>query len=161
MANILGDAGGRTEILDNRLVVVFSQAPVLTTVRVREYTFITHEVPSVDEVPAAGYLQVEFPTECWSFQKVVTLVTHSLERFFVERLPKDRRVERVYWDSEDDVLKVWTVIPEPDFELEQRIYAAQMAFIDAFPNSRCDFYVTYRFGKPADDVRPQGARVVR
>jgi hypothetical protein len=149
------------EILDNKGVVVFSQAAIVTMVRVRDHTFITHEVPSVDEVPAAGYLQVEFPSECWNFPKVATLVTHSLERFFVEQLPKDPRVERVYWDSEEDVLKVWTVIPEPNLELEQLIYAAQMAFIDAFPNYRCDFYVIYRFGKPADDVRPQGARVVR
>jgi hypothetical protein len=147
-------------IVDNELVSVFSQAPAITMVRAREHTFITTEVWSVDEVPAAGYLQVEFPSECWNFPKVATLVTHSLERFFVEKLPHDPRDEHVYWDSEDDVLKIWTIIPEPDFELEEPIYAAQMAFMDRFPRYQCDFSVIYRFGKPLDDVSPQGARLI-
>ncbi len=148
------------EILDNEGVFVFSQAPVVTTVRVREHTFITREVPSLDDVPAAGYLQVEFPSECWNFPTVSTLVTHSLERFFVEKLPRDSRIEHVYWDSEDDVLKIWTIIPEPDFELEEPIYEAQMAFMDRFPQYQCDFSVIYRFGKPLDDIRPQGASLI-
>jgi hypothetical protein len=147
-------------VLDNEEVVLSSQGGVTTTVRVREHTFITRELPCVEELPSAGYLQVEFPSEYWSFQNVSTLITHSLERFFLERLPKDQRIEHVYWDSEDDVLKIWTIIPEPDLALETPIYKAQMEFIEKFPQYQCDFSVIYRFGKPLNEVSPQGARAV-
>ncbi len=137
-----------------------SDIPSAVTIRVRQRTFVTPELHSVEELPPISYLHVEFPTECWNFPNVATTVTHFLEHFFIEKLPKDTRIEHVFWDSEDDILKVWTVIPEPDFSLEMPIYEAETAFMETFPSYQCDFYVIYRFGKPLEDVRPQGARLV-
>ena len=76
-------------------------------------------------------------------------------------LPKDCRIEHVYWFSEDEIMRIWAVIPGPDFSLEQPIYEAQMAFVQAFPEYECDFNVIYRFGKSVDDIKPRGANVVR
>ena len=111
-------------------------------------------------MPSLGYLRVEFPSECWSFQGVATTVTHSLAKAFVDRLPKDKRIEHVYWFSEEDTLKIWTVIPEPDFALEEPLYEAQMFFMEKFPEYECDFSVIYRFGKTLQDIQPQGARQI-
>lgn len=110
--------------------------------------------------PSVKYLRLEFPSECWDFPSVATSVTHSIQRFFLNSLPKDARIERVYWFSEDDVLKVWTVIPEPDFSLERPIYEAQILFMEKFHEYECDFSVIYRFGKSINDIEPQGAYVV-
>lgn len=114
-------------------------------------TFVAGE--SDPQMPL-GYLRAEFPSE-------FTNVANSLAKFFLERLPKDNRIEHVYWFSEDDVLKVWIVIPEPDFNLEEPVYAAQMWFIEKFPDLACDFYVIYRFGKSVKDIEPQGAHKIR
>jgi hypothetical protein len=106
---------------------------------------------------AAEYLRTEFPTECWHFPNFTSTVD-DLVGHFVKMLPKDPRIEHVYWEPEDDVLKICTIIPEPNFELEGPIYDAQLAFIDAFPTFECDFSVIYRFGKSLDEVEPKGAR---
>ncbi|MGH7331870.1 MAG: hypothetical protein ACREKS_03805 [Candidatus Rokuibacteriota bacterium] len=115
--------------------------------------------PSANIRPSIGYLRLEFPSEFWSLPNVETTVTYSLAEFFVSLLPKDSRIENVYWFSEDDVLKVWTVIPEPDFSLEKPIYEAQMVFIEK-TEYECDFSVIYRFGKNLNDIKPQGSRQV-
>lgn len=109
--------------------------------------------------PSIGYLRTEFPSEFWDFPEVVTTITHSLEQFFVGLLPKAARIEHVYWFSENETLKVWTVIPEPDFSLEGPLYEAQMLFIEK-TGYDCDFSVIYRFGKSLDDIKPQGSRQV-
>lgn len=109
--------------------------------------------------PSLGYLQTEFPSECWKFPEVTTTVTHSLEQFFLGLLSPDPRIEHVYWFSENASLKVWTVIPEPDFSLEGPLYQAQMLFIEK-TGYECDFSVIYRFGKSMDDIKPQGSRQV-
>lgn len=113
-------------------------------------TLVSGESRPVPQV-AIGYLRAEFPSV------FVTNVTNSLAQFFLKILPKDPRIEHVYWFSEDDVLKVWTIIPEPDFALEAPIYDAQMLFIEKFPEYACDFSVIYRFGKSLADIEPQGA----
>ena len=117
---------------------------------------VDREIPSVP----FEYLRIEFPSEFWRFPTVVTTITASIEQFFVGLLPKDSRIEQVYWASEDDILKVWTVIPEPDFSLEEPIYAAQVAFMEAFPEYLCDFLVIYRFGKSPNAIKPQSSRQV-
>lgn len=104
-----------------------------------------------------GYLRIEFPSECWDFPIVARTTTDFLEQFFVKRLPKDSRVEHVYWFSENDTLKIWTVIPEPDFSLERPIYEAQTFFMEKFPEYECDFSVIYRFGKSLSNIKPHGS----
>jgi hypothetical protein len=151
------------QLIENAVVaVVSSHGATSTTVRVRPTTYYATGTPvaAVEDLPSIGYLQVEFPTGYWNFLNVVTAVTHSLEREFVERLPRDPRIEHVYWASEEEVLKVWTIIPEPDFGLESPVYDAQMAFMEKFPQYECDFSVIYRFGKPLSEIQPQGARLI-
>lgn len=128
-------------------------------VRVRERIFLggASETKIVEELPPVEYLRTEFPSECWYFPNFTSTVDHLLKHF-VGMLPKDPRIEHVYWEPEDDVLKICTIIPEPDFELEGPIYDAQLAFIDAFPTYECDFSVIYRFGKALNEVEPKGAR---
>lgn len=116
--------------------------------------------PSVDILPPIGYLRVEFPSEFWYLPNVATIVTYSLAQFFVSLLPNDPRIEHVYWFAEDDVLKVWTVIPEPDFSLERPLYEGQVFFMEKFPEYDCDFSVIYRFGKSLDDIKPHGGHPV-
>jgi hypothetical protein len=109
--------------------------------------------------PHIGYLRAEFPSECWQFPEVATTVTHSLEQFFAALLPKDPRIEHLYWFSEEDLLKIWIIIPEPDFSLEEPIYDAQVKFMEKTEYA-CDFSVLYRFGKSIDDIKPQDAHLV-
>jgi len=111
-------------------------------------------------LPSVGYLRAESPSEFWEFPHIADTVTHSLAGFFAALLPKDKRIEHVYWFSEDDVLKVWTVIPEPDFEIQEPVYQAQMDFMEKFPEYECDFSVIFRFNRPFDDVKPHGAHSV-
>lgn len=118
------------------------------------------EPEAVADSRLACFLHTESPPACWNFANVVTTVTHALDQFFVARLPQDPRVKRVYWDSDDDTLKVWTVIPAPDFEFEVLIYQAQLGFMGMFPTYGCEFYVIYQFGKRLEDITPQGAQVV-
>lgn len=106
--------------------------------------------------PVVDYLVAEFPT------LFAATVTHTLDQYFVALLPQDPRIEHVYWVWQDDnVLRVWIVIPEPDFSLESPIYDAQLEFMDKFPKYACDFYVIYRFGKTLESVRPQNAKLVK
>lgn len=82
------------------------------------------------------------------------LITQTLGDSFVSFLPRDPRIERVYWTFEGPVLRIWTVIDQPDFSLESPIYDAQLKFMDKFPELECDFSVNYRFGKTLEEVKP-------
>lgn len=155
-----------TEVIDNL-------SPTLATPVVSPQPVVGMGQTTADDAPllemrtttitvqeTVGYLRAEFPSQCWYFPRVATTVTHSLEQFFVRLLPKDRRIEHVYWFSEEETLKVWTVIPEPDFSLERPLYEAQMSFMEKFQEYECDFSVIYRFGKSVDDIKPHGVQVV-
>lgn len=96
----------------------------------------------------------------WSSDYACLVVTASLARYFVSYLPKDHRIERVYWEFEDDILTIWTVINEPDYQLQPRIYRAELEFMSKFPTIHCDFAVIYRFDKEIADIRPHGANPV-
>lgn len=111
-------------------------------------------------IASVGYIRAEFPSRCWYFPSVARNVTESLSEFFVGLLPTPSKVEQVYWSSEDDVLKVWTVIPEPDFSVEDPIYQAEMLFMEKFPEYVTDFSTIYRFNKPMAEIAPQGAHRV-
>jgi hypothetical protein len=121
----------------------------------------SYSIDRNEELAAVRYIQVEFPSECWNIPHFATTVTGLLEEFFIKRLPVDPRIEHVYWDSEDDILKVWTVTSESDFSLEEPIYRAQMEFIEQFPTFVCDFSVIYRYGKALDEIAPCGAHLLR
>jgi hypothetical protein len=84
-------------------------------------------------------------------------VSSALEDNFVNLLPKDERIERVFWAFENEVLRIWTVIDNPDFEFETKIYDAQLSFMDLIPELGCDFSVIYRFGKPVSSLKPTTA----
>lgn len=147
---------------DNAAVTVLrSDRAASITVRVTEKLFSAGGVNPVETVSSVAYLQAEFPTECWNVPHFATTISGLISEFFVEALPDDPRIERVLWDSEDDVLRVWTVTSESDFALEEPIYKAQMEFIERFPTLLCDFLVIYRYGKTLDDIAPQGAHLLR
>lgn len=80
-------------------------------------------------------------------------VSSALEDNFVNLLPKDDRIERVFWAFENEILRIWTVIEKPDFDFEAKIYDAQLAFMDLIPELDCDFSVIYRFGKPVGELK--------
>ena len=107
-----------------------------------------------------AYLQTEFPTEWPRLPDISSTVTHSLAKFFVSKLPKDPRIERVYWALEGTVLRIWTIIDNPDYEFEKSIYQAQLGFMDAFGDLECDFSVIYRLGKPVEYFKMEGAMLV-
>lgn len=93
-----------------------------------------------------------------NFQVIIpsssAFISSAIEDNFHTLLPKDKRIERIFWAFENEVLRIWTVIDRPDFEFETKIYDAQLAFMDLIPELSCDFSVTYRFGKPADSLKP-------
>lgn len=95
------------------------------------------------------------PQHTWTYQPHVSSTdTDSLAAFYASLLPPDPRIESVHWASEASSLTAWTVIDVPDDEIERPIYAAQMQFMDRFPEIDCDFTVLYRFGKPQEQIRP-------
>jgi len=136
------------DIIDNSEVTVSSTSAA----GVREQKLSANQQTE----PSSDYIRTEFPTF------FAENVTHTLTEFFVALLPADPRIEHIYWDwDESNVLRVWIVIPEPDFSLESPIYDAQMKFMESFPKYDCDFYVIYRFGKSDDSIRPQNAKLVK
>ena len=136
------------DIIDNSEVTVSSTS----VAGVREQKLSANQQTE----PSSDYIRTKFPTF------FAENVTHTLTEFFVALLPADPRIEHIYWDwDESNVLRVWIVIPEPDFSLESPIYDAQMKFMESFPKYDCDFYVIYRFGKTDDSIRPQNAKLVK
>lgn len=85
---------------------------------------------------------------------------HSLVRRFVDRVSHLSEIERVFWKVEDDRIRVWTIIGEPNLPVENQIYDAQLEFMDMFPELSCDFVVIFRQGKAPDQISPEGARQV-
>jgi hypothetical protein len=125
------------------------------------------EPPEPVHYPEAGYnlrplayLRAEFPTEWPRVPNISSTVTHSLAEFFVSKLPKDPRIERVYWALAGTVVRIWTIIDYPDYEFEKWIYKAQLGFMDAFRELECDFSVIYRLGKPVEYFKIEGAMLV-
>ena len=125
------------------------------------------EPPESEHGPETGYnlrplayLRAEFPTEWPRLPNIYSTVTHSLAEFFVSKLPKDPRIERVYWALEGAVVRIWTIIDQPDYEFEKSIYEAQLGFMDAFHELECDFSVIYRLGKPVECFKMEGAMLV-
>ena len=76
---------------------------------------------------------------------------------FVTLLKPESGIERVFWSFEKSMFRVWTVIDRPDMHLEEKVYQAQLAFLDRMPDLECDFSVIFRFGKDFSEIRPQGS----
>lgn len=87
-------------------------------------------------------------------------VFHSIEALFASRLSAVRGVERIFIRKDNDFFRVWVVIADVDLALEDQIYAAQLAFMDQFPDIPFDFAVIFRQGKDPDSIQPSGARRV-
>lgn len=84
-------------------------------------------------------------------------ISSAIEENFITLIPRDERIERVFWAFETHMLRIWTVIDRPDFEFEKKIYTAQLNFMDLLPEVECDFSVIYRFGKSFDNLKPTSA----
>ena len=66
-------------------------------------------------------------------------------------------VDSVYWKRDGDRVRVWTVIPEPEDELQEKIYEAELAVWDTRPFLKFEFGVLFRLGRALADVRPADA----
>jgi hypothetical protein len=106
------------------------------------------------------YLLAEFPTTWKNFPNVSSTVADSVGKYFASLLPTDQRIDQIFWAFEGDLLRIWTIIDRPDFQLEIPIYDAQLQFMDRFPELECDFSVIYKFGKPLDALAPTGSTPV-
>lgn len=106
-----------------------------------------------------AYLHDEFPS---LRPYVYNTVSNSLGKFFVSFLPQDARIRDVLWAFEPPfLLRVWTVVDEPDFEFEKHIYEAERSFLGKIDDVACDFTIVYAFGKLISDIRPTGAISVK
>lgn len=127
---------------------------VPTTVCVVMDALAPEQLCAVNADASWADLNDEFPSQR---PYVYSTVTNSLARFFVSVLPQDKRILDVFWAFERPVLRIWTVIDEPDFRLEKPIYESQRKFMDKIDEVPCDFSVIYAFGKPISEIRPTGA----
>lgn len=88
------------------------------------------------------------------------VVSDSLARNFASFLPKSESVERVAWDWEGDVLRVWTIISRRDAVLQRAIYEAESRFLDIFTDRQCDFSIVYREDRDMAEILPTRAHVL-
>ena len=78
----------------------------------------------------------------------------GIERIYI------RRDIDIYRRRDIDFYRVWMVIPDMDRDLEDQIYAAELAFMDAFPDILFDFTVIFRQGKDPASIHPSGASLI-
>jgi hypothetical protein len=92
------------------------------------------------------------------------LVQPAMTEFFAENfkilLPKNPKIQAVFWSFEEETIRIWTIITEPDNALEEQITQAQMSLMDQYPHLEYDFSVIYSFGKPLGVLKPDEAKVV-
>jgi hypothetical protein len=69
-------------------------------------------------------------------------------------------VDDIYWMRNGSEVRIWTVIPEPDEAVQERIYKAEVASLRAAPNMDLDFRVLFRRGRPIAALRPEGSKAV-
>jgi hypothetical protein len=90
-------------------------------------------------------------------KKICDTVVDSLGARLAAELSNVPGVERVFLRRDEDFFRVWTVIADMDLATEDRIYAAQFAFMDRFPEIPFDFSVIFRQGRDAGTLKPAGA----
>jgi len=120
-------------------------------------TELPEEFADLNSLGPLTYFLEEFPS---LRPHVYTTVSNSLAKFFVSVLPDDKRIRDVLWAFEPHLLRIWTIVDEPDFELEKKIFDAERNFLEKMDDS-CDFTVVYAFGKPIAEIRPMGAVSVK
>ncbi len=87
-------------------------------------------------------------------------ISDSIGSRFKDQIASIHAIERIFIRKDGDFFRIWLVIPAMDLAIEDRIYAAQLSFMDRFPDIRFDFTIIFREGKDPALIRPQGARLV-
>ncbi len=87
-------------------------------------------------------------------------IVHSVGAHLAKSLCQLPGVEQIFVRMDDDMIRVWTVIADMDLRTEDRIYAAQLAFMDRFRDIPLDFSVIFRQGKDPGTLLPAGAHEV-
>ena len=91
---------------------------------------------------------------------LVDTVTHSLRELYVSEIARLGEVERIFWRRENERIRVWTVINEPDESVEEHIADVELGVMDMRSEYSFDFTVIYRQGRPHGDFNPLGAILV-
>ena len=84
----------------------------------------------------------------------------AIEREFIRMVVGIPEVERIFIRKDEDFMRVWTVIPDVNVDVEDRIYEAQMAFMDKFRGFPCDFSVIFRQDLDLTALKPINAQVL-
>ena len=87
-------------------------------------------------------------------------LSSAIERDFVQMVSKIPEVERILIRKDLDYMRIWTVIRDTDVDVEDRIYDAQLAFMDKFPDIPCDFSVIFRQDLDPTSINPLNAQVL-
>jgi hypothetical protein len=88
----------------------------------------------------------------WSDTLAESLATRLREKFCTIS-----GIEKIFVKRDRDFYRVWTVIPDMDIDLEDRICDAQLAIIDLFPETKFDFSVVFRRERDCGWFAPYGA----
>jgi hypothetical protein len=112
------------------------------------------EGKDVERFEKSGYDQCEISKKDDYFRYEVT--THLYDEF-VKQIKELSKVKKVFWAFEADYLRVWTVIDGPNEEVQEKIYQAELEFMDTFPKITCDFVVLFQPNDECAVVRPQSA----
>ncbi len=80
-------------------------------------------------------------------------------KFFIERASSISEVRYIATYSEDRFIHLWTVIPQRNREVQQRIYAAELELMDQFPTFSYDFNVIFCPGEIAT-ILPSEAQII-
>ncbi len=104
-------------------------------------------------------LATEFP-EVEEKPSYTDSVSAAIEREFVKMVEQIPNVECLFIRKDEDFMRVWTVIPDVDIEVEDQIYEAQMTFMDKFSDIPCDFSVIFRQDLNPTTLKPVDAQVL-
>lgn len=109
------------------------------------------ESPEVEEKPSKTPSEVGDQTDT---------VSAAIEREFVRLVEQFPEIERIFIRKDEDFMRVWTVVHDVNIEVEDRIYEAQMAFMDKFRDFPCDFSVIFRQDLDLTALKPVDAQVI-
>ena len=87
-------------------------------------------------------------------------VFDSIEALFAKQLIDVKGIERIFARKDDEFFRIWVVVADTDLDLEDRIYATQLKFMDRFEEARFDFSVIFRQGKDPISINPARARLL-
>jgi hypothetical protein len=84
-------------------------------------------------------------------------VSHSLKQLFVDKIRHLPDVEAIYWRESGSRVRVWTIMDEPDLDVENSIYKAELEVMDLLGDLQFDFSVIFRRGKDRKHMSPERA----